>query len=358
MIRIVIADDSAFLRDVLSDTLKERGMDVVGAAKNGKEAIVLVKELKPDILILDCEMPVMHGLEALGRIMTECPLPVFMFSTLTREGASVTIKALELGAIDFLPKPTGGAHDLASVADELVQKIRFVVMKSKFDRLEKLKLHNPSQPRFKTETSAAAPAAKPAAEIVRRNIDVIAMGSSTGGVQAAVEIIPKLPAETKPIVWVQHMPPKFTKSFAERLDTLSAMKVQEAADGMILENGNCYLAPGGFQMTVGKIGAKTRIRIGDSVKVNGHCPSCNVLFNSVSELYSDNALGVILTGMGDDGTEGLVNMHGRGAFVIGQDERSCIVYGMPKAAYCRGAVDVQCDLKEIHHAISKTLGLE
>lgn len=355
MIRIVIADDSAFLREVLADTLKTRGLEVVGSAKNGKEAIALVKELKPDILVLDCEMPVMHGLEALARIMAECPLPVFMFSTLTREGASVTIKALELGALDFLPKPTGGAHDLQSVADELVQKIRFVVMKSKFERLERLKLKPESGP-INQAPDADGPSRQ--LSIERRSIDVIAMGSSTGGVQAAVEIIPKLPAQTKPIVWVQHMPPKFTKSFAERLDTLSAMKVQEAADGMLLETGNCYLAPGGFQMTIGKIGAKTRIRIGDSVKVNGHCPSCNVLFNSVAECYSDNALGVILTGMGDDGTEGLANMHSKGAFVIGQDERSCIVYGMPKAAFCRGAVDVQCDLKDIHQAIAKTIGLD
>jgi two-component system chemotaxis response regulator CheB len=237
---------------------------------------------------------------------------------------------------------------------ELVQKIRFIVMKSKFARLEKFR-HQTKEKDAEEEREE-----KPVSpqHMERKDVDVIAMGSSTGGVQAAVEIIPKLPAETKPIVWVQHMPPKFTKSFADRLDGLSAMNVVEAADGMAIENGRCYLAPGGFQMTVVKTGAKTRIRIGDSVKVNGHCPSCNVLFNSVAECYGQKALGVILTGMGDDGTEGLVNMHAKGALVIGQDERSCIVYGMPKAAFCKGAVDAQYPLSAIHSAIEKVIGLD
>jgi len=346
-IRAVIADDSAMLRTVLHDILENNGVSVVGAARNGKEAVELVAKLRPDILILDCEMPVMNGLDALNRIMTETPLPVFMFSSLTREGAAVTIKALELGAVDFLLKPVGGALSVETIASELITKIKFIVIRDKFRK---------SSP-DKGRRMALGAQVGTLANITHRHLDIIAMGSSMGGVQAAVQLIPKLPANTKPIVWVQHMPPNFTKSFAERLDTLSAMHVVEAMDGEVVKDGVCYLAPGGVQMRVVKSVARTVIRLGGTEKISGHCPSCDELFTSVSEQFSENAMGIILTGMGEDGAKGLQKMHSRGSFVVGQSERTCIVYGMPRAAFMLGAVDVQLDLNDIAKAVTQTQGL-
>ncbi|MCA9400485.1 MAG: chemotaxis response regulator protein-glutamate methylesterase [Candidatus Omnitrophica bacterium] len=352
MIKVVLADDSPFLRQVLKDALQNSNkIKIVGEAKNGKEAIELVKTLKPDILILDCEMPVMTGLEALRRIMDECPLPVFIFSSLASEGSSVTIKALEYGAVDFFLKPTGGAQKVQEIADDLVRKVEFIVLKSRFKNFKRT-----------GSTLTASPSAAPRRAVTkpialsRRPVDVIAMGSSTGGVQAAMKVVPRLPAHTKPIVWVQHMPPNFTKSFAERLNGLSKMTVKEAENGDKVEQGTCYLAPGGYQMRLKRMGMGWQIHIGETEKISGHCPSCDVLFDSVSELTSQNALGVILTGMGEDGKKGLLKMHDKGAYVVGQNESSCVVYGMPRAAFAAGAVDVECDIEDIAEAIVKLGG--
>lgn len=355
MIRAIIADDSPFLREVLTDVLEHKQIKIIAQAKNGKEAVAMVKSLKPDILILDCEMPVMNGLDALRIIMRENPLPVFMFSSLTWEGASVTIKALEAGAVDFMLKPTGGAHNLEEVAEDLVQKIKFIVMKSRFAGIRKGDAELPG----KQAPAAAAPTAKSdfSEVLPRKTIDLIAMGSSTGGVHAAGEIIPKLPANMKPIVWVQHMPPNFTKSFAERLNSISKMKVVEAKDGDQVVSGTCYLAPGGIQMRVVRTPSRTILKVAGNDKVSGHCPSCNVLFGSVSEHYRENALGIILTGMGDDGTEGLIKMHDKGSYVIAQSEDSCVVYGMPKAAFLRGAVDIHLDLMKIAEGMGRITGI-
>jgi two-component system chemotaxis response regulator CheB len=348
MIKVVIADDSAFLRQVLQDVLTKSGIiNVVGSAKNGKEAIELVKKNNPDILILDVEMPVMTGLQALRVIMAEAPLPVFMFSSLTHEGASVTLKALEYGAIDFLPKPMGGAHSLDEVAEELISKIKCIAGRKRQAPLRG------SAPSLKSAPSQISAVLRP---VQKRTIDLIAMGSSTGGVQAALQVIPKLPAHTKPIVWVQHMPPNFTKSFAERLNSASMMKVKEAENGEKIENGVCYLAEGGKQMRIQKRGAAYYIVAGGTEKVTGHCPSCNALFASVAEYFNSNVLGVILTGMGDDGTEGLVKLHSQGAFVIGQNEESCVVYGMPRAAFQAGAVDIQVDINSVADMMVKVGG--
>ncbi len=348
MVRVVIADDSAFLRQVLRDLLhKSQFIQVVGEAKNGKEAIELVRNTQPDILILDVEMPVMTGLQALRIIMQECPLPVFMFSSLTTEGASVTIKALEYGALDFLPKPMGGAHQLDQVAGELIRKVRIVALKKKTKGWREEK---------KGKVPVAGLPPLPSIGIQKRPIDIIALGSSTGGVQAAINIIPKLPAMCKPIVWVQHMPPYFTKSFAQRLDGLSKMKVIEAQGNERIEQGVCYLAQGGQHMRIVKTGNDYYTKVGGDEKVSGHCPSCDVLFGSVATYFSRTALGVILTGMGDDGTKGLVTMHSKGAFVIGQNEESCVVYGMPKVARKSGAVDIELDINDIADGIIKAGG--
>ncbi|MCM8813031.1 MAG: chemotaxis response regulator protein-glutamate methylesterase [Candidatus Omnitrophica bacterium] len=349
MIRIVIADDSTLLRRMLKELIEEDGqLQVVGAAQHGLEAIALVKQLQPDILILDCEMPVMNGLEALRKIMAECPLPVFMFSSLTWEGASVTIKALEWGAVDFLLKPAREVN-LKEVAQELIKKIKFIVLRSKFQKLSR-----------RTQAGAAAAAPRPAApaEAVKtRRVEIVAMGSSTGGVQATMKVVPLLPPQTPPVVWVQHMPPGFTKSFADRLAGVSRMRVKEAADGDLLETGICYLAPGGVQMRLHKAGARLMLRIAGQEKVSGHCPSCDVLFESVAQYFSETVLGVILTGMGEDGAAGLRRLHEQGAYVIGQNEESCVVYGMPKAARDAGAVDIEVDISEVAKTIMKIGGL-
>lgn len=357
MIRAVIADDSAFLRQVLQDVLTESGrIQVVGAAKNGKEAVAFVKEHKPDVLILDVEMPVMNGLEALRIVMAESPLPVFMFSSLTQEGASVTIKALEYGAIDFLPKPMGGAHSLDKVAEDLISKIACIATRRRAPQITRPAAERP-RPMHPTQVQPApVRRAGDARGIVKRPVDIIAMGSSTGGVQAAMRVIPKMPATSRPIVWVQHMPPNFTKSFADRLNGLSQMTVKEAENGERVEAGVCYLAEGGKQMRLQKRGSALHIASGGTEKVSGHCPSCNVLFDSVAEHFGATVLGVILTGMGDDGTLGLQKLHERGAYVIGQNEESCVVYGMPRAAYQAGAVDIELDIDAIADGIVKAGG--
>ncbi|MBU1862725.1 MAG: chemotaxis response regulator protein-glutamate methylesterase [Candidatus Omnitrophica bacterium] len=346
MIKAVIADDSAFVRNIVRDLFVEGGIDVVGLAKNGKEAIKLVKETKPNVLVLDIEMPVMNGLDALQQIMDECPLPVFVFSQLTQEGAAETIRALEYGAVDFLLKPSGGIRDLKKARDDLISKVRAIAHKSFLKKgvveIKPVKaVHRPH---------ASLQLLKP------RPIDIVAMGSSTGGVKAGITIMSQLSDCSKPIVWVQHMPPEFTANFAKRLNTFSKLEVKEAENGDILKAGCCYLARGGSQMRVRGRGDQCQIRITKETKeYGGHCPSCDVLFHSVAEHYTANALGIILTGMGCDGTDGLISMHNKGAFVIGQDEASCIVYGMPRAAYVAGAVDVELPLDDIAKGIMKII---
>jgi two-component system chemotaxis response regulator CheB len=355
VIKVVIADDSPFLRQVLTDVLETSGkVKVVAAAKNGKEAIEYVKSLSPDVLILDCEMPVMNGLEALRRIMGECPLPVFMFSSLTAEGAAVTIKALEYGAVDFLQKPTKGAHALNEVVDELIHKIEAVARRWKFRGSKKDAFSEGREDKVVCETPRRQPISMES--LVKRRVDIVAIGSSTGGVQAAVEVVNRLPERTKPIVWVQHMPPTFTGSFAARLNSCGKIRVHEAKNGQVLEDNTCYIAPGGFQMRVRKVGAQTTLNIHGTEKVNGFCPSCDVLFESVHQCFGETALGVILTGMGDDGARQLVEMRKKGAFVIGQNEESCVVYGMPKSAYQMGGVDVELDIVKISEGITKVGG--
>ena len=347
MINVVIADDSPFLRQVLKDVLEQSNkIAVIAEAKNGKEAIEVVKRRKPDVLILDCEMPIMNGVEAVRRLMAECPLPVFMFSSLTQVGASVTLKALEYGAVDFLAKPTRGAHALDEVANQLIQKIEVIVRK---ERLKQSFRHLTPHPNTVNRGHLIP-------NLKKFGIDIIAIGSSTGGVQAAVEVVKGLSVRTKPIVWVQHMPPNFTKSFAERLNTLSKLTIKEASDGDRLEDSHCYIGRGGSQMRVYRRGKDYYLKVQGEERVSGHCPSCNVLFESIAENFSDNALGVILTGMGDDGAKQLLNMHNKGAFVIGQNQDSCVVYGMPKVANALGAVDIELDIGDIADAIVRKGG--
>jgi len=355
-ISVLIADDSAFLRMVLEDTLtKEKGFSIVGSAKNGKEAVAMVASMNPDILILDCEMPVMTGLEALKIIMEKTPMPVLMFSAHTGEGAQMTIKALELGAVDFLLKPDTKSGGLSAAAEDLVRKIKTIVRMSRLAVLRQNVAK--SAARVEKTLPQVAHVARPLPKKAgRRAVDIIAMGSSTGGVKASGSVVPKFSADTPPIVWVQHMPSGFTESFAKRMNELSALNVKEAKDGDVLVRGSCYLAPGGFQMEIKKEGSQYVLRMTPNVRVKGHCPCCDVLFKTVAELFGERAVGIILTGMGDDGTEGLKAMHEKGAYVIGQNEESCVVYGMPKAAFRAGVVDVELNINEITDYVKTVVG--
>jgi two-component system chemotaxis response regulator CheB len=346
MINVVTADDSILFRQALKETLESSGkIKVLAAARNGIEAIQYVKEYKPDVLILDCEMPVMDGLEALRRIMAETPLPVFMFSSLTRDGADITIRALEYGAVDYLLKPTSESAGLDVVVKELIHKIEVIMIRSNFLKLQTVK---PATAFTRRHSLDALP---------ERKIDLITVGSSTGGVQAAMKVIAELPENIPPVAWVQHMPAQFTKSFAERLNGLGRCVVKEAEDGEALERGVCYIAPGGIQMRVSSRGKMFFVSARGNEKVSGFCPSCNVLFSSAAQAGSNNILGVILTGMGNDGAEGLKKMRQNGSFVIGQDSNSCVVYGMPKVAFEMGAVDAQFDIVDMGSAIKKVSGL-
>lgn len=350
MIEIVLADDSKFFRDILKEKIESFGkIKVVGVARNGVEAVELVQKLKPDILILDCQMPVMDGLECLKKIQKECPLPVFMLSSFTREGSEVTIKALEYGAIDFLPKPTGGVLGIDRTVGALVQKIEVIIMQRNLRRIHG-KYQSLTRDRKEKETSFQ--------KWKSRNIDLVAIGSSIGGIQSAMDIIPRLPAHMKPVVWVQHLPEGFSESLAQRFDASSKMRVKLAENDEVIKQGTCYIAPAGLQTRVEYSSGRSTLKVQGQQRVSSHCPSCDVLFGSVAECYTENAVGVILSGMGDDGTVGLKKMHQKGAFVIGEEEESCVVYGMPKMAMARGAVDIEMDSGDIAEAILKIAGYE
>jgi len=347
MIKVACVDDSAFLRQVLKDKLEASGkIQVIASLMNGKEAIECARNQKPDIMILDCEMPVMNGLDALRWIMSHAPLPVLMFSAMTREGALETIQALEYGAVDFLLKPSSFSDDFDESIQDLIKKIEFISTKRRL------------LPSVGFNASLAVSKNLSLDNLRSRKIDLMAMGSSTGGVQAALEIVPKLAANSPPLVWVQHMPEYFTKSFAERLDGLSHMRVCEAMDGQYIQAGNVYLARGGVQMQVVREGLRTKLRVNGKEKVSGFAPSCDVLFSSVAENYGSNALGIILTGMGSDGTKGLIKMHAKDSFVIGQDEATSIVYGMPKTAFESGSVDLQLPINRIAQGMMKVCGVK
>jgi two-component system chemotaxis response regulator CheB len=325
MIRVLIVDDSATMRGLIRATLqRDREIEVVGEAADPLEARAAIKALNPDVITLDVEMPNMTGLEFLERIMRLRPMPVVMVSTLTSRGAEATLNALELGAVDCIAKPaTGGPNAFDDLADKVKAAAGARV--------------RPSGPK---PTPKAPTHFKP-------NDRIIAIGSSTGGVEALITLLSGFPENCPPTVITQHMPATFTRSFAERLDRLTAPRVTEAVDGDVLTPGRVYLAPGGLthlQVT----GTQTRrCRLVDTDLVNGHRPSVDVLFASVAKTAGAGAVGAILTGMGRDGAAGLLAMREAGASTVGQDEATSVVYGMPKAAMQIGAVQRQLPLERM-----------
>lgn len=347
-IRAVVIDDSAFMRKSISLMLEsDEEIDVVGTARDGLEGYNLVKSLRPDIVTLDIEMPRMDGLTALKKIMEDCPTSVLMISSITTEGAEATLKALELGAVDFIPKELSYVSvNIIKIKDELLKKVKAIVHQHAMQsRLKKLQDKRPAEHKiFQTGS------------IPKMNYRALAIGVSTGGPMSLQKVIPFLSQQiTCPVFIVQHMPPKFTKSLADRLNALSVLDVKEAEDDEIIRNGVVYFAPGGFHMTVKKgSSGLPHISISESPGNTLHRPSVDITIASVAQYYGKGILGLIMTGMGKDGFEALKELKNIGGHVIAQDEQSCVVYGMPKAVVDGGLADMIVPLEKIPEVINNS----
>lgn len=336
--RVLVVDDSPTMRGLITAVLRsDPDVSVIGQAGDALEAREAIKQLNPDVVTLDIEMPNMNGLDFLERIMRLRPMPVIMVSSLTHRGAEATLAALEIGAFDCVGKPAPG--DSRPFVD-LAEKVKAAARSSRDHGRGGV-----------VPTRAASVPPEPSSYRVGRKI--VAIGSSTGGVEALINVLQKFPANCPPTVITQHMPSTFTKSFAERLNRLCQPVVQEAYDGARLEVGKIYLAPGGERHLQVTNSAAPCCRLIDRDPVNGHRPSVDVLFDSVAELAGRNAVGVILTGMGRDGAAGLLKMRHAGARTLGQNEKTCVVYGMPRVAYELGAVESQLPLGSIGEEILK-----
>jgi two-component system chemotaxis response regulator CheB len=352
-LKALIVDDSAMYRRIVGDVLDSfPNVEIVGTAENGKIALSKAAALKPDLLTLDIEMPEMDGLEVLERLKKEIPDAVaIVFSAYTTEGARITLRALELGAFDFIPKPSSG--NLEENRDRFKSEI--TPMLEALVRLKKEKPVTEEIPLPQQVHRVALPAVLP------RNAEpskAVAIGISTGGPVALTKMIPKIPADIGvPIFIVQHMPPMFTEALARKLDSISDISVKEAVDGDLIHANTAYIAPGGKQMKVGKSahGNHLVIQVTDDPPENNCKPSANYLFRSISRHYGRYATGVIMTGMGYDGTEGLKLMKHRGAVVIAQDESTCAVYGMPRKPVEIGIVDVIAPLDLMAEEICRTI---
>lgn len=330
-VSVLVVDDSPTMRGLISAVLRrDPEIEVVGAAGDPLEAREAIKRLNPDVITLDVEMPNMNGIEFLEKIMRLRPTPVIMISTLTQAGADTTIEALALGAVDCVGKPGPGVST-ADAFRGLNEKVKAA-----------------ARSRLRPLGEGARPQAAGASDF-RPNGSVVAIGSSTGGVEALLTVIPALPANGPPTVITQHMPGTFTKSFAKRLNASSAATVTEAEDGDVLEPGKVFLAPGGDRHLIVErsSGGTLRCRLRPGEPVNGHSPSVDVLFDSIATAVGKKAVGAILTGMGRDGAKGLLAMRQAGGRTLGQDEASCVVYGMPRAAFEIGAVERQYPLSRM-----------
>ncbi|MAA76369.1 MAG: chemotaxis response regulator protein-glutamate methylesterase [Salinisphaeraceae bacterium] len=318
MIRVLLIDDSALVRQLLSELLaSDPEIEVVGTAPDPYVARQKIKALNPDVLTLDVEMPRMDGLTFLDNLMRLRPLPVIMVSSLTARGADATLRAMELGAIDFVTKPqVGVAEGLKAYGEELITKVKAAAR-------ARVRAREAPSPRTGRERLALE---------IRTTDQVLAIGASTGGTEAIREVLECLPPDCPPTVITQHIPAQFSDSFARRLDASSAMSVAEARDGLQLRHGHAYVAPGDQHLEVVRSGALYYTRLNRGEPVNRHRPSVDVLFNSVARACGRNAVGALLTGMGKDGAEGLLAMRQAGALTLAQDEKTSVVWGMPGAA--------------------------
>ncbi|WP_421227559.1 protein-glutamate methylesterase/protein-glutamine glutaminase [Aeromonas enteropelogenes] len=353
-IRVLIVDDSALVREVLTQMLnKAPDIEVMGAAFDPIFAMQQMKRGWPDVIILDIEMPRMDGLTFLRKIMAERPTPVIICSSLTAEGASVTLEALSAGAISIVTKPSMGLKSfLQQAANDLILEIRGAVS-AKLPNLYPANSKNGKPLAVPPKQSADAMLSPPSERPKFRTTDrIIAIGTSTGGTQALEYLLTRLPSSCPGIAIVQHMPARFTASFAERLNGISQMEVKEAETGDRLLPGVALIAPGGKHLLIQRSGTQYLAEVKEGPPVSRHCPSVDVLFRSVAVSAGHNALGVIMTGMGDDGARGMRELHDTGAKTIAQDEASCVVFGMPKEAIAHGGVSMVMSLSQITQTLT------
>lgn len=360
ILRVLVVDDTVVYRKIVSDVLAELpNVEVVGTAHNGKAALLKVKTLKPDLLTLDIEMPEVNGLEVLEELQRTAPhVGAVMLSTLTSEGGIMTMKALELGAFDFIPKPQSGTM---AANKRAVQKALEPILTA-FSRSHRMLGGLPkSRPAARTvRPTKPARSTGPVPTFAARTgpSSIIGIGISTGGPNALAQLLPRFPGDINvPVVIVQHMPPMFTKSLAKSLDQKCSLEVHEAVDGEPLKPNTVFIAPGGKQMKIvaGADGKQRVIKITNDPPENSCKPSVDYLFRSIAEMYVGRATGVIMTGMGSDGSQGLHQMKRNGAFVIAQNEASCVVFGMPKEPIEAGIVDVVAPLNSIASAVLSSI---
>jgi two-component system chemotaxis response regulator CheB len=333
-IRVLIVDDSALVRQILKSVLdSDPHIEVVGTAEHPLIARQMIKELNPDVLTLDIEMPEMDGLSFLEKIMALRPMPVVMISSLTQRGTAQTLRALELGVCDIVGKPNYDLQaNFGAMSQEIITKVKAAAS---------AKVRPPAHLQRKTLNSNKRKSA----------IDLILIGASTGGVVAIKDVVPLLPKDSPPVLIVQHMPEAYTAGFAERLDLVSRMTVKETEHGMPIETGHAYLAHGGKHLRVERKGAGLACAQGDGELVSGHRPSVDALFESVVENVTGRIIAVMLTGMGRDGARGMLSLRRSGAYTIGQSEDTCVVYGMPRVAKEVGGVEEELPLSQIASAI-------
>ena len=350
-IKVVVVDDSALVRSLLTEIInRQPDMRCIGAASDPLVAREMIRELNPDVITLDVEMPRMDGLEFLSRLMRLRPMPVVMVSTLTEQGAEITLRALEMGAVDFVAKPRiGVSAGLQELAGDIVDKIRVAAAA----HVRRLGPTPGADTRVSNATPAAAtPVETPRAPLPRLSTEkIICIGASTGGTEAIREVLTPLPADSPAIVITQHMPAGFTTSFANRLDTLCKIRVQEARDGQRILPGHAYIAPGGRHLRIDRSGSNYVAVVEDTEPVNRHRPSVEVLFRSAARVLGPNAIGIMLTGMGGDGAVAMREMKDAGSYNYVQDEASCVVFGMPRMAIQHGAAHEVLPLTQIAPAV-------
>lgn len=346
VINVLVVDDSVFMRKLLSDLFAgETDFSVVDTARNGKDAIDKAKRLKPDLITLDIEMPVVDGIKALEIIMQECPTPVVMISSLTQAGAIATLRALELGAVDFVAKTAGPISNITEIRAEILTKCR-AAARVNASQLSTKQVNNAKQVLKSTYVAASG--------LTEERI--IAIGTSTGGPRALQEVITKIPGNIPcGIVIVQHMPPGFTKSLAERLNSLSSVTVKEAEHNDIVRPGLVLIAPGDYHMLLEREGGKVVVKLNQNPSIGGHRPAVDPLMESVARIFGNKAIGVILTGMGHDGSKGMQAIKRQNGQTIAEDQSSAVVFGMPKSAIELGVVDRVAPITGITAEILKAL---
>jgi len=344
VIRVLVVDDSVFVRNVITSMLaKDKDIEIVGIARNGLEALSQIEKLNPDVVTLDVEMPKMNGIETIQQIMKKFPLPVVMVSTLTAEGAEVTLKALEYGALDFILKDISRGN-VENFTQELLTKVKAIARRKSYLKMRFLNQN------YKGTTSAKSVIAHtPNLRLPPKgSVSIVAIGVSTGGPPAVQKILTALPEDFPACILIaQHMPSSFTGAFAARLDSLSKITVKEAETGDKLKAGVAYIAPGGAHLILNSRGAIKGLVVTPEPKAELYKPSVNVLFESIAKEFGKKTLAIVLTGMGSDGAKGAKSLKSNGAYVIAQNEQSCVVYGMPKAIVDAGLADQVVDINQV-----------